>query len=489
MFKFIQTWFSKILNKYLHKNEGFITYNSENIIISLKKILNLDHPYLIITLTALIYFFSVLALKPYEFTGEEPLRVIVAYEMVHNGNLLQPTFLGDLYLNKPPLFNWLIIVASYFVGWSDVTARVVTLFFLFLTALGIYKFSFEITRNGKVSLLSSLIYLSFIDILFWYGNFGEIDVTLGFFVFLIIYFLYKGYKENKPIFFILSGVITGVSFLLKGSPSYLFFGFTYISIIIFYKDWKKLFNPFILVAVITSLIIPAVWILNTPEPVLYLKTLFAESTERGKGLENPVKFVYHLFVYLSLNFKQLLPASLFVALTLLFYRKQKINLPENIKLIIFIILLNYIPYLILVETRGRYIIPLFPLFAIVFGYIMYLFKNTKIFKIFVYTILILILTRLMFGYIHFPALSKKRAPQKEVAQNIYQTIDASKKIAFDCHKDKFITAYLDFMIGKPLKKSKYVKDWDYLLTCEKLQNGKLLKVYETRAKTLYLYQR
>jgi membrane-associated HD superfamily phosphohydrolase len=185
----------------------------------------------------------------------------------------------------------------------------------------------------------------------------------------------------------------------------------------------------------------------------------------------------------------LLPASLFVVLAFLIYRKQKISLPENIKLIIFIILINYIPYLILVETRGRYIIPLFPFFAVVFSYILYSFKTTKLFKFFVYTVLVLFLVRLAFGYIHFPAFSKKRAPQKEVAQSIYQTIDVKKKIAFDCHKDKFITAYLDFMLEKPLKKSKYVKDWDYLLTCKRIKNGNLLKVYETRAKTLYLYQR
>jgi len=154
-----------------------------------------------------LYFFSIL--RPYEFTGEEPLRVIVAFEMFYSGNLLQPTFLGDLYLNKPPLFNWLIILSSYFVGWSVITARIVTLLFLL-----------EITENRDLSVLSSLIYLSFIDILFWYGNYGEIDVTYGFFVFLMFYFLYKGYIQNKPEYLIFSGVVAGITFLLKGRKSF-----------------------------------------------------------------------------------------------------------------------------------------------------------------------------------------------------------------------------------------------------------------------------
>ena len=487
LFKLIKWKLSNIAKTYFRKNEGFVSYNSDSTISVVKKITNLDNPYIVIVLVSLIYLFAVL--KPYEFTGEEPLRVIVAYEMLHNHNLFQPTFLGDIYLNKPPLFNWFIILSSYFIGWSDLTARMVTLFFLFLTSVGIYKFSFELTKDEKLSTLSSIIFLSFIDILFWYGNFGEIDITLGFFVFLLIYFLYKGYTENKPVLFIFSGIFTGIAFLLKGFPAYLFFGFTYLSIIIFYKDWKRLINPFIVLAVLIAFIIPVIWIINVPEPLNYIKTLFLESTERGKGITNPFKFIYHIFVYLSLNFKQLLPASFFVVLMLFIYRKKKIHIPENIKLLIFIILLNYIPYLLLVETRGRYIIPLFPIISIVFAYIMYSFKNTKIFKIYVYTVLILILVRLLFGYIHFPVSFKKRLPQREVAQDIYQNIDTSKKIAFDCYKDKFITAYLDFMIGRPLLKSKYTKDWDYILVCKKIKEGKLLKVYKTRAKTLYLYQR
>ncbi len=487
MIKFIQLKFSKIAKRYFNKNDGYITYDAGNVAFFLKRVLNLQHPYVIIGLSVMIYFFSVV--KPYEFTGEEPLRVIVAYEMYYSGNFLQPTFLGDFYLNKPPLFNWFIIFVSYFVGWSELTARIVTLFFLSLTAIGIYKFSFELTKNESLSVLSSLIYLSFLDILFWYGNFGEIDVTLGFFIFLIIYFLYRGYKESNNFFLVLSGIITGVAFLLKGFPSYLFFGLTYLAIIIFYRDWKQLFNKYIWIGGILSLIIPALWIINTPEPSLYLKTLFSESMERGKGTFNPLKFIYHIFVFLSLNFKQLLPASLFVALAFLIYRKQKIKIPDSIKVLIFIVFINYIPYLILVETRGRYILPLFPIIAVIFGYIMYSFKDKRIFKVFVYTILLLILARLLIGYIHFPAFAKRKISQKEVVYSIAQTIDINKKIAFDCHKDKFITAYLEFMRVKPFKKSKYVKDWEYLLTCEKIKTGKLIKEYPTQAKTLYLYKR
>ncbi len=184
LFKLIKWKLSNIAKTYFRKNEGFVSYNSDSTISVVKKITNLDNPYIVIVLVSLIYLFAVL--KPYEFTGEEPLRVIVAYEMLHNHNLFQPTFLGDIYLNKPPLFNWFIILSSYFIGWSDLTARMVTLFFLFLTSVGIYKFSFELTKDEKLSTLSSIIFLSFIDVLFWYGNFGEIDITLGFFVFLLI---------------------------------------------------------------------------------------------------------------------------------------------------------------------------------------------------------------------------------------------------------------------------------------------------------------
>ena len=440
-----------------------------------------------------LLFLAFLSLFPninlYEFRGEESLRTIVAFEMSHGGSLLQPTFLGDLYFNKPPLFNWFIIASSYLIPWSELTARIVSILFLFLTALLLYRFSYRITKDKNISVFTSLIYVTFLDILFWYGYLAEIDVTLAFFVFLMFYFLFFGYRENKPLYILISGVITGVAFLLKGFPAYVFFGLSYLGLVIFYREWKKIFDLHIWIAGFISLVIPFIWILNTANPEKYIETLFFESIVRAEKSKEAGKLIYHLITYPLLNFKQLLPASLFLLVGFFLYRKERFSIPSEIKLLVFVTTLNYLPYLISAGSRGRYVIPLFPILAFVFSYIFFSFKKERFLRAFLYTALLFIFLRFLLGFIGFPILMEKKASRKRVAYDIMKTIDIKKEIAFDCAPEKSVAVYIDFKREKPLKKSKYVKNWDYLLTCDKQENKILIKSYDLHGNTLYLYKR
>jgi 4-amino-4-deoxy-L-arabinose transferase-like glycosyltransferase len=424
----------------------------------------------------------------YEFRGEESLRTIVAYEMSYWGNFLQPTFLGDLYFNKPPLFNWFIIYASYVIPWSELTARSVSIFFLFLTAVLIYTFSYKLFQNRLISIFSSLMYVTFIDILFWYGYLAEIDVTLGFFIFLMFNLLFFGFIQKRKAFIILAGFVTGIAFLLKGFPAYVFFGLTYISFIVFFKEWKRLFSPDVWIAGLVALAVPLIWILNTADPQRYIQTLFFESIVRAEGSKDISKFISHLISYPLLNFKQLLPGSLFVFLGFLLYRKNKIFIPPEVKLLIISVLINYLPYILSVGSRGRYVIPLFPVLAVVFSYILFSFKKEKLIKGFLYVSLFLIIMRFTLGFIGFPVLMEKKASRKKAAYDIAKTIDIKKEIAFDCKPEKSVAVYLDFIRKKPVKRSVYTKNWKYLLTCED-KPFKLIKSYDLRGNILRLYER
>ncbi len=442
---------------------------------------------LILLLLAFLSLFPNINL--YEFRGEESLRVIVAYEMSHGGSLLQPTFLGDLYFNKPPLFNWFIIFSSSFIPWCELTARIVSIFFLFLTSILVYIFSFRLTKRKDISVIASLIYVTFIDILFWYGYLAEIDVTLAFFIFLMFFLLYKGYKEERSSFIILSGIVTGIAFLLKGFPAYVFFGLSYISFILFEKNYKKILYIPVWVSVLLSLSIPFLWILNTSDPYKYIQTLFFESIVRAEQSKETGKFIYHLLTYPLLNIKQLIPASLFVIAGILLYRRKKsIKLPEEFKILLFAVLINYLPYLLSAGSRGRYVIPLFPVLAIIFSYILFSFKKERFIKLFMYTAAFFIFLRFLVGFIGFPVMMEKKASRKKVAEDICRTINIKKNMAFDCKPEKSVAVYIDFKRVKPLKRSEYVKDWKYLLTCKK-EDHILIKKYNLHGNTLYLYER
>ena len=64
----------------------------------------------LIALSYIIMFWSV------QYAGEESVYTIMSYEMYVNKTWLTPTLYGEPYW-RPPLFNWLIILLSMFMGW------------------------------------------------------------------------------------------------------------------------------------------------------------------------------------------------------------------------------------------------------------------------------------------------------------------------------------------------------------------------------------
>src|ERR1019366_2529735 len=48
--------------------------------------------------------------------GTEPLRALVAHQMVQSGNLLIPSIYGELYLRKPPLQYWIVAATEKLAG-------------------------------------------------------------------------------------------------------------------------------------------------------------------------------------------------------------------------------------------------------------------------------------------------------------------------------------------------------------------------------------
>ena len=67
---------------------------------------------------------------------DEAIRAIVAFEMEASGDYITPTIAGDIYLKKPPLFNWLIVVSyKIFGNHSELPVRAPMILSLFLFVL------------------------------------------------------------------------------------------------------------------------------------------------------------------------------------------------------------------------------------------------------------------------------------------------------------------------------------------------------------------
>jgi len=318
--------------------------------------------FLLLVLIGITYFYGVHYLP---FRGEEANRVLTAYEMVYFHNFFNPTHLGEPYYNKPPLFMWLVALFSSLLGWFQEVARSVSVLSTFLTAALIFGFVKRFFKKDEnLPLLSALIFLTLGDLLFFYGFLAEIDAFLTFLFFLGFVLLYFSLLERRDLLaFTLAGLFTALMFLTKGFPAFYHVPVTFLILLIYFKRWKKIFS-FNLLGGLTALLIPlAVWFANLKNPTVYLQTLWNESFNRTPLAENR-HLLKHLLLYPLLNLKQLLPYS-FLSFFSVF--KKKFAASRELLLILALIGGNYLPYLISPGARGRYILIIFPFFAVLFA--------------------------------------------------------------------------------------------------------------------------
>ncbi len=415
--------------------------------------------FLVLTLLA---FISLLPnLHRYPFKNEESLRTQIAFEMWHTENYLQPTFLGEQYFNKPPLFNWFIVLYSKLIPWSEMTARAVSLSFLLLTTLLVGIFSYYLFKNSSIAMLSSLIFLTFGNVLFFYGFLAEIDITFTFFVFLGIALLYLWWNTSSRTIGLFAGVVFGMSFLLKGLPAYTFMGVSILTLATYGKSPVRIFKPNTFLVYIPSLLIPLLWIAQTPEPIQYLVNLWRESFSRVGGEFSRLR---HMFLFPLVNFKDTLPWS-FLFLSALYVSRKDLDFPPQLKAILLLFLANYIPYWVS-DSAGRYIMPLYPLLAVLFSYYIHKALNVEAFRrLLLIIIFIVILLKFLHGLFFFPYTESRETSRKRIAEEMVKLINTKSSVACECPQEKSVCLYIGLLKGEPLRSLGKIKDAEYVVAC------------------------
>ncbi len=431
-----------------------------------------------------------------ELRGEEPLRLIVSYEMEHFKNYLKPTFLGEIYTHKPPLYNWAIILSSKLFGWSEITIRFLSFLFTALTTALVIIFSYKEFKDLPVSFLSGAIYITFLDIIAYYGWIGEMDSMFTFFVFLLFILVIYGFKKKNNYLLFLAGFYTGFIFLFKGFNAFPFFVLTYVASVVFFNRYKIEVLFTFLISFIFSFIIPLLWFFSLEHFKDYFTDLSGEVVNRVEYNFDFLKFIEHVVTYPIINFKQLFITSAFVLLAFVFYRKRLLkDINFNVLLLIFIVLLNYIPYILLAggshmyKVHGRHIMPLFPLLAVIFSYFLYKINYTKIFHIFLVLTVFLSFIRIPYGTEVLAELGKPS--RKEIAEKIAKLTNYSKNVSChkDCKKEKSVCFYYSVLTGSITLSPNVNKNWKYLITCSEKREHQLIDDFKGKFGKIYLYKK
>jgi 4-amino-4-deoxy-L-arabinose transferase-like glycosyltransferase len=178
------------------------------------------------------------------FIDDEAIRSLVAQEMLWSGNYISPEMHGDAYLNKPPLWNWILSISFWMHGGaSEWAARLPTVIGLIGFAATTYFFSKKHFPR-YLAAIHALTVITCGRMLFWDSMLALIDVTFSWVIYAQIMLLYEhGRKGEWWKAFAWSYGLTAVAFMLKGLPAIVFQGLTVFAILGWTKSWKKFFSP------------------------------------------------------------------------------------------------------------------------------------------------------------------------------------------------------------------------------------------------------
>src|SRR5678815_1255789 len=108
----------------------------------------------------LVTYLSHLGTLPLDTRTDEARRALVSLEMMLSGDYITPTLNGEVYLNKPPLYNWIMIgwlkaAGSYSSFWLRFPVIVAIAIFGFL----IYHYARKYT-NKMIALVAAFAFIT-----------------------------------------------------------------------------------------------------------------------------------------------------------------------------------------------------------------------------------------------------------------------------------------------------------------------------------------
>lgn len=304
--------------------------------------------------------------------GNEPVRVIVANEMLKTGNWIMPILHGKPYFAKPPLMNWLIAASGGLFGvMNEWTSRLPSVIMMLLTSMSLYFLTKKwLGREGR--LFAAIMILCMAGLI-KAGREAEIDGLQTFIIPFILLVWINGYtRQWKPAFLWgLALSLAGIGFLSKGPQVIIFFYITIIPYLLLRKRISYFFSKAHLFGIGLLLLVLALYlslILRWTTFDSYVQMWISEGVQRTEsGLL--LSYLKHIALYPLELILSFIPCSLFL-IPLVIYKdlRQGVKKAFNNEIFMFSLIAvaaNFPLYWLLPNMRNRYFFPAYPFVALV----------------------------------------------------------------------------------------------------------------------------
>lgn len=319
----------------------------------------------------LLFAIAALSFLPtlfFYYVGEEGIFPMVSQEMWERGSWLkQYLYGGDLQHN--PLFNWLIMPLSALFGWEHVltVTRVLAVSSTLITALTLAWMAGHLFQDKTFGIFAALGYLTMADVLLYHGWLSYVDPNYAMFIFVAIATLWVGVREQRITLLVLSGVLLTCAFLSKALTAYIFYGGVLFVLLFNAQQRRFLLHWRTLPVLLLTYAGPLIWYASIPDGMAQGRRMFDELTYKF------VKPTFFEYVMRLVSFPievltWLAPLTLLALYLWLRKRNQKETTAIHQLLFIsacWMFLLNFLPYWISPRGGMRYLMPLYPLLALV----------------------------------------------------------------------------------------------------------------------------
>lgn len=318
---------------------------------------------------------------------DEAIRGLVALEMWYSGDYIAPTINGVPYYNKPPLYNWIILLSYTLCGQAnEFSLRLPTVLFTLMYGGLIYHlYKKDMGKLGAASI--ALLTLTCGRIFFYDSFLGLIDMCFSMCMFSLMMGSYMlARKQQWTKMFVFAYTLAAIGFMLKTLPAIVFLGLSLLVICISAKQFKQFFKlgHFVGIGVFLLIVGSYYFAYSIDHDILALFTkMLTESSDRTVVKFGIWKTIAHLFTFPIEVIFHFLPWTILV---IYLTRKSGFRLIWNnsfLRMNTLLLVVNIILYWTSPQVYGRYLL-MFP--PLIFAPLYFLHRrnqeeNTMQFKI------------------------------------------------------------------------------------------------------------
>lgn len=310
-------------------------------------------------------YFTRLASVP--VCGEESRWATAAREMIASGDWIVPRQQGTIFPERPPLGSWAMALVGFLRGEIDLVAiRLPSALATLATVVLIFAYASRwLTRVGAFA--AAAAYATFGQVMML-GRLGESEALFTLFTGGALLVWHAAYVrgQSRTAAWLVGYSLAALGALVKGPQAPVYFASVTTVFLLVERNWRWLFSREHLLGVLSFAAIVGAWLVPfTLSNAGAVDDIWAGLAQDRFTTQNLVK---HLASYPLETFGCLLPWSplLLALLNPRVLRTIRADRPQMLFLLV-ALAVTYPSVWLAAGARGRYYMPLYPLFAVLVG--------------------------------------------------------------------------------------------------------------------------